>query len=500
MKEEIKSSIDQFGNIKALVIGDAILDTYIKGNSERLCREAPVPVINVKEYGYSCGGAANTAINVAALGAQTWFLSVIGKDETGDQLIQVLRKNKVNAECIIRDKNRKTLSKKRITAASSMLLRIDEGSTYETGLATEKELREKLIRIYKKVDVIILSDYGYGTISEGIIALLKTLRETKRKPLVIDSKNLVRFRDLKPDAVKPNYEESLNLLDISAKEDIERLYQIAANGNRLLDITGACCVMATLDADGTLVFEKEKCSRVFTSPQDNKKSIGAGDTFIGGLALALCTGAEPAIAAEIASGAASVVLQHEGTVVCTSDNLKEYFSDTPKFLASLNDLDQKIALLRKGEKKIVFTNGCFDILHRGHVNLLNKAAELGDVLIVGINSDESIRRLKGPQRPVNSLEDRIIVLAGLQSVDYLMAFEEDSPSEIIKALKPDFFVKGGDYSANSIPETALVNSFGGQIKIIPLVENHSTTLIIEKIREGNHFIVPEKYEYAKASG
>jgi D-beta-D-heptose 7-phosphate kinase / D-beta-D-heptose 1-phosphate adenosyltransferase len=247
------------------------------------------------------------------------------------------------------------------------------------------------------------------------------------------------------------------------------------------------------------LFEKGKNPyRLYSEPQDNRRSIGAGDTFISALALAITSGADYKLSSEIGAAAASIILKKEGTVVCTSNDLKDYFNENPKYVADLKELSDKLKELKSEGKKIVFTNGCFDILHRGHVNFLNHAKAYGDVLVVGINTDESIRRVKGEERPINTLEDRIEVLSALHSVDYLISFEEDTSAELVKALSPDFFVKGGTYTIESIPEALLVKQMGGEVKVIPST-NHSTTSLIHKIRDVNFHPHQEK-EYAKASG
>jgi D-beta-D-heptose 7-phosphate kinase / D-beta-D-heptose 1-phosphate adenosyltransferase len=496
---EINEVIERFRNLKVLIIGDAILDMYIKGVSERLCREAPVPVIDVKDYELDCGGAANTAINVAALGAETYFLTVIGEDENGHDLTKALKSKKVNTLGIIKDSARKTIAKKRIVASSNILLRIDEGNIDPISEGTQAKLIEGLKELYPTFDAIILSDYEYGLVQNTLIEALLSLRKKDPKTLVVDSKDLSKFARLLPDAVKPNYEETIKLLNLPKLQNSDRVEQVLANGRRLLEITGAKCVAATIDADGTILFEKGKNPyRLYSEPQDNRKSIGAGDTFISAMTLSISSGADYKLAAEIGSAAASVILKKEGTVVCTSNDLKDHFNENPKYIADLKDLEDKLKELKAEGKRIVFTNGCFDILHRGHVNFLNHAKAYGDVLVVGINTDESIRRVKGNERPINTLEDRIEVLSALHAVDYLISFEEDTSAELVKALSPHFFVKGGTYTIESIPEALLVKQMGGEVKIIPST-NHSTTSLIHKIRDVNFHPQQEK-EYAKASG
>ncbi|GEO07998.1 D-glycero-beta-D-manno-heptose 1-phosphate adenylyltransferase [Segetibacter aerophilus] len=486
MKEKLSDIIGNFKNMKVLVIGDAILDTYVKGAPDRVSREAPVLVFNVDEQEHQCGGAANTAINVAALGADTYFLTVVGKDSSSRELMEVLKKHKVHTDYILRDKGRVTIAKKRITSASHQLMRIDEGTTSPITKICESEMLQHITSLHPTLDAIIVSDYGFGVITCGIIDGLKELQSQGHKILVADARDLSRFKTLKPDAVKPNYEETIKLLQIE-KASYNRADQVLEYSKKLHDITGANKVAVTLDVDGVLFLEKGKSAyRILAVPQDHKRAIGAGDTFISALTLSLASKVKGEVAAQIAAAAAAVVVQKEGTVGCSNIELKAYFTAVPKYITQTGQLLEILKDLKKQGKKIVFTNGCFDIIHKGHIALLNKAREAGDVLIVGVNNDNSIRKLKGPERPINNLEDRITVLAGLQSVDYLVAFEDESPVELIKEVHPDVFVKGGNYTETSIPEAPLLEKLRCEVKIVPYIEEHSTTHIINKIRDINH--------------
>jgi D-beta-D-heptose 7-phosphate kinase / D-beta-D-heptose 1-phosphate adenosyltransferase len=486
MKEKLSNIIDNFRNLKVLVIGDAILDTYVNGSPDRVSREAPVMVFNVNEQHHYCGGAANTAINVAALGAETFFLTILGKDSGSRELMDVLKKHKVQIAHIIRDKGRTTIAKKRITSASHQLMRIDEGTTSAISKMCEKELLQKVSQLYTDIDAIILSDYGFGIITDGLIEGIKEIMTVERKIIVADGRDVSRFKALRPDAVKPNYEETIQLLKID-KLPYKRDTQIAEHAKKLQEITGANKVAVTLDVDGVLLLEKGKEPyRITAVPRDNKKAIGAGDTFISAMALSLAAKVKGEVAVQIAAAAAAVVVQKDGTAGCTNNELKAYFTAVPKYITETEQLSEIVNDLKKQGKKIVFTNGCFDIIHKGHITLLNKAREAGDVLIVGVNNDNSIRKLKGPERPINNLDDRITVLAGFQSVDYLIAFEEESPVQLIKQVQPHVFVKGGNYTETSIPEAPVLKKLGCTVKIVPYIEEHSTTNIINKIRDINH--------------
>jgi D-beta-D-heptose 7-phosphate kinase/D-beta-D-heptose 1-phosphate adenosyltransferase len=499
MKDELIQVVSNFTGLNILVIGDAILDTYVKGNPDRVCREAPVLVFNVDDQEHQCGGAANTAINVATLGANSIYLTVVGKDANSKELIDILRKNKVQTEHILRDKLRVTVAKKRITSASQILMRIDEGTTSPISDQCEKDMLAKVAELLPQMDAIILSDYGYGIITDRLIKGIKEIAARQDKPVVVDARDLLKYKQLGAVAVKPNYEECVKLLNIE-KAVQNRAQQIISYANELHELTGASKVAVTLDVEGVVLFQKGKAPyRILSVPQDNRNAIGAGDTFISAFTMALTLKAETEVAAEIAAAAAAVVVKKDGTVGCTNLELRSYFNAVPKYILTTEELSAIVKDLRKHGKKIVFTNGCFDIIHKGHISLLNKAREAGDVLIVGVNSDDSIKQLKGAERPINNLEDRLTVLAGLQSVDYLIAFEDQSPVQLIKAVHPDVFVKGGNYTENTIPEGGLLKKINCDVKIVPYKEEHATTQIINRIRDKNqeHDLELQEHEYLK---
>ena len=486
MKKALNKIIDNFKNLHVLVVGDAILDTYEYGTIDRICREAPVPVFNSEGREHNCGGAANVATNVSQLGAETHFLTVLGNDANGREIIEILQKNNVNTQPVIKEKSRKTVAKKRVMASSNIILRIDEGTTNDIDPVTEKELLEQYLDLYKKVDAVVISDYNFGVISDGFINALESIPLEMRKPIIIDSKTPGRFKNIRPTIVKPNYEETIRLLKIPKVSADKRVEQVYKNGQAILKETGAENVVVTLDTDGVVLLRQGKKSfRLECEPQDQKNTIGAGDTFVSALTLGLASKLNMEVATEIAAAAAAIVVQKEGTTGCSNNQLKAHFNSVPKFISNHEDLVNTIAELKKKGKKIVFTNGCFDLIHKGHIALLNKAREAGDVLFVGVNDDESVRKVKGHDRPINNLEDRITVLAGLQSIDYLISFAEESPVELIKTIQPDIFIKGAHYTEKSIPEAPLLKKIGCEVKIISSLEDISTTGLINKINEIN---------------
>jgi D-beta-D-heptose 7-phosphate kinase / D-beta-D-heptose 1-phosphate adenosyltransferase len=487
MDSNLIGVIDEFENLTVLVVGEAMLDSYLQGVSERLCREAPVPVVSVTEYEYVPGGAANTAVNVASLGANAIFLSVCGDDTEGDLLRQALSERGVSTEYILNDPTRRTLAKQRVLAGKHMLVRFDQGSTDDVGPETEARLLESLRRLHSQVDAVIVSDYDYGILTRRVIAEIARLQAQEPRLVVVDSKRLDVYQGVKACAVKPNYAEAVQLLGLPQLIEArtgERVEQISSQGERLRALTGSELVAVTLDRDGALFFGSgEAPYRTYSRPRPNSRAAGAGDTFASALTLALAAGAPDENAAELASAAASLVVDKDGTAACHANELRAFFTNDDKYVPDAFQLAARMAAYRREKRRVIFTNGCFDILHRGHITYLNRAKELGDVLIIGLNSDESVRRLKGENRPINALEDRAQILSALSCVDHIVPFSDNTPLELIRQIRPDVYVKGGDYTLETLPEAPLVEGMGGEVHILPYLDDHSTTSIIKRIRE-----------------
>jgi len=492
VKTDIVQLLDAIAGLKVVVLGEAMLDCYLTGFSDRLCPEAPVPVVTVTDQKHTAGGAANTAVNLHSLGAKVMFLSAIGDDWEGALLRQVLQAQGISHQHVLSHPGRRTLTKQRVIAASQMLVRFDQGSTTPVEPEIEQALIDELVRSFLECDAVIVSDYGYGVMTIQMIQTLAKLQQSQPRILVVDSKNLTAYRHVGVTAVKPNYEQAVKLLDIPIASPTERVDQIATHQEQLLDLTRAQIAAVTLDAEGALIFERDRAHyRTYACKALNCHVTGAGDTFASALTLALAAGATTPTAAEFAASAAAIVVEKAGTTSCSAQELREsFFSPSPhhpttpssdKYFSDYSSLVARVAAYRGRGYRIVFTNGCFDILHTGHVSYLNRAKALGDILVIGVNSDASVSRLKGPSRPINSLEDRIQVLAALSCIDLLVAFDEDTPSNLIQLVRPEVYVKGGDYTKQTLPEALLVEQLGGVVQILPFVENRSTTRIIARI-------------------
>jgi D-beta-D-heptose 7-phosphate kinase / D-beta-D-heptose 1-phosphate adenosyltransferase len=482
--------IDKFHHKKVLVIGDIILDAYLRGDSTRLSPEAPVPVVNVSSRDEVVGGAANIAVNLRALGADVTFVSVLGEDEYAERSIDLLQKAGIDTTAIVKEPGRKTMVKTRVIVHNQILARFDYGTQKSIGNDSEDKLMQFLKEHYKDYEMVVVGDYYRGVATSAMINALKDLQKDHPKFLAIDSKDLLSFKDLNPSLVKPNYFEAIKLLGLP-NEDSNRSEQMLAFGEALYEKTNGKTVALTLDSEGAMVFEEGKFKyRSFAYQVSTPNVVGAGDTFISAFSLALNAAADIPLATEIATASAAIAVQKEDTAPCYNTELRSFFSIHNKFLTHAQELKKLCEIYEAQGKRIVFTNGCFDILHSGHVSYLNRAKELGDVLIVGLNNDESIKRLKGPERPINLLEDRMQVLSGLSSIDHIIPFGEegdDTPIEILKVIKPGLYVKGGDYTRDILPEAKVVEELGGKVVFVPLVPDQSTSLIIRRINSSNSY-------------
>ena len=483
MSENI-ALINAFSGKRILVIGDLMLDIYLKGASTRLCSEAPAPVVDIHERTILPGGAANTVCNLKALGASVMFCTVIGADHSGDETIALLEAQDLDHGHIIRDPKRVTITKSRVVAGSQVITRIDHGSDKPVGEAIVKRLVHTIESLYHDCDAIILSDYDKGVITTPLIDTLQYLNHQDPKFIAIDSKRPAFFSRLHPSHCKPNYEEVTKLLSLPYQPS-ERLGQIVQHAEALYRKVNASVITVTLDRDGSLVIENGKpVDKVHAPSVTHPHVAGAGDSYLSAFVLSYLESNDARISARIATAAADIAIRKKLTASCSQAELKSYFNIHSKFVADLRELSAICDAHHTAGKRIVFTNGCFDILHSGHVSYLAEAKALGDILIVGLNTDESIKRLKGDNRPVNVITDRLQVLAGLSSVDHIIPFgsvEDDTPVPLIKVVRPHVFAKGRDYTKEKLPEMDTVRSCGGEIVLLDHVPDHSTTRIVHRV-------------------
>ena len=316
--------LNQFSGLSVLVIGEAMLDSYLNGTTERLCREAPVPVVDLTGRTDVPGGAANTAVNLAALGAKVHFLSVVGDDAEGEILKQSLQERGIDSSYVLTQPGRRSLLKQRIVANSQLLARLDQGHTDPISPASEQALMDRLNELFETVQAVIISDYGYGILTPRLLEGLGRLQAAAPRVVVADAKNLAAYRSVGLTGAKPNYGEALRLLNLV--EPTDRVTELARHADRFLECTGAKIVALTLDTDGALIFERGwPVGRTFSPPAPHSQATGAGDTYVSALTLALAAGATTAIAAEVAAAAATIILTKEGTAACDLHELKQHF-------------------------------------------------------------------------------------------------------------------------------------------------------------------------------
>ncbi|GAB3154794.1 D-glycero-beta-D-manno-heptose-7-phosphate kinase [Micromonospora sonneratiae] len=509
-----------------LVVGDAMLDEWRFAESDRLCREAPAPVLTLRRRLTAAGGAANTAVNLAALGGLAALVSPIGADVAGDELHDCLDRAGV-LDRTVTQPGRPTPVKRRLLAADQILIREDEGDSDDelTEEAIERLLsalacatEELLTGSDGRPPTLVVCDYGLGALPEPVRAWLVAHRDLFAT-VALDAHDLANWRGLAPTVVTPSFSEAARLLDVAsgprdgtaaadlgiglpddrpvAPTDgitavsavVDRAGVAQAHLAELRERTGAEVVAVTLDADGAVVGGADgNPRRSHATPVPASHAVGAGDVYLAAMTLALAADAPLPTAAQLAQLAATITVSDTGTCVCLREDLLTALGsadaqpDSAAVVVDHAGLAALAARHRQAGRSLVFTNGCFDVLHRGHVRYLDQARTLGDLLVVAVNSDDSVRRLKGPDRPVNPVEDRVAVLAALACVDHVVVFEEDSPSALIEAVRPDVYVKGGDYPPEMVPEAPLVRSLGGQVHTLGYVPDRSTSAIIDRIR------------------
>ncbi|MBO3749397.1 bifunctional heptose 7-phosphate kinase/heptose 1-phosphate adenyltransferase [Streptosporangiaceae bacterium NEAU-GS5] len=465
----------EFGNIAALVVGDVMLDSWLRGPSTRMAQEAPVPVVTVEHIEDAPGGAANCAVNLAVLGAQVRLIGVTGADGPGTALIGALLQHGVDTDGLIITRGRRTSIKRRVMTGGQIVARFDEENRLPLTPEIEREVVEQIHGLSPSASVVIACDYGGGLFTDAVRDALRDL-----PMLIVDAHDLAPWADCHPLAVLPNFEEAQRLLGETGHGD-EPADFVAAQAGRLEDATGADLIVTTLDGEGTLLHQAgHEPHRTYARPTPNRMSTGAGDTFTATFALALAAGATPEEAADLAQTAASVVVHRPGTAVCTWDDLFE--ATQPEAVVPPERLPALLEAAPGPRARVVFTNGSFDVLNRGDVTYLQQARQLGDVLVVALNSDKSVEQLKGPDHLVNTLEDRAAVLRALGCVDHITVFDEETPAELIRMLRPDVYVTGGDDHPDVLPEAAVVKEYGGEVRVLDYVPDQSTTAITNRGR------------------
>lgn len=473
----MKLSIPEFRQCKVLVVGDLMLDRYWAGPTSRVSPEAPVPVTRVDERYHRAGGAGNVALNITALNAKALLLGYVGDDEEAGLLSASL--DKAGVQCQFQTlPDQPTVTKLRVLSRNQQLIRLDfEG---DFGEVNAEQLLQNFADALPSVDAVVLSDYGKGTLSDPQ-AMIKMAQEAQ-VPILVDPKgsNFEKYRGAT--LITPNQSEFEAVVGVSDNNE-----QLMTKGEALRQDLELSALLLTRSERGMVLFEEGRPAIALpTRAREVFDVTGAGDTVIGTMAASAAAGESFQNAMQISNLAAGVVVGKIGTATASVSELQQAMlahEPLPRGMSEEEQLVELLALARASGERIVLTNGCFDILHAGHVAYLSSAAQLGDRLIVAVNSDDSVKRLKGEDRPVNGVTQRMAVLAGLESVDWVVEFSEDTPARLIERLLPDVLVKGGDYKIEEIAGGQAVMDAGGEVRVLEFIDGLSTSAIISAIRK-----------------
>ena len=473
--------MNNFSKAKVLCIGDLILDCYAVGGVEKISPEAPIPILKLNKKEYILGGAGNVARNISAGGGYCFLLSVIGKDNAEKKLIKLLGIEKNIEPLIVKDPKRPTTIKTRFVSGSQQILRVDD----EINKDINQEMEIKVFRLFKKkireCDIVIISDYSKGLLTDNLLKLVIKESKKNQKPVIVDPKK-TNFSIYKgADIITPNYKELLNATNhIYCKENNEEK-RISFLSENLIKQNSFNTIITTRSSKGMLVFSRKKKFQLSSEALEVYDVSGAGDTVVAYLSLGISAGLNIKEATHLANKAAGIVVGKFGTAIVKYSELG--IKDELKKKVSLA---QAIQLLKKTriDKKVGFTNGCFDLFHAGHLKFLSEAKKRCDFLVVGLNSDSSIKTLKGKYRPINNQKERTQILSYLPFIDLVILFNEKTPIKLIKGLKPNFLFKGADYNLNDIVGSKEMNSWGGEVILIQYIEGHSTTNLINRIKHG----------------
>nr|ADI17462.1 ADP-heptose synthase, bifunctional sugar kinase/adenylyltransferase [uncultured beta proteobacterium HF0130_04F21] len=489
---------------RVLIVGDVMKDMYVFGSTDRISPEAPVPIVRVKKFNSRAGGAANVATNLSSLGIQTTLLSVVGSDSISKEIESLLVEKRV--KCVfLKDKKLETIQKHRIISQNQQIIRIDFESEFPMSKFENKHYHQLRANFENELsttvfDAIIFSDYKKGVLQ--FCHELVSIAQKFKIPIFIDPKGDDFSKYMGAYLVKPNLKEFENVVGSTSSE-----HDFNLKAEELRNFLKLENLLITRGKEGMTLFRKEK-SPLTVKANDSKEVYdvtGAGDTVLAIIVAASVSKLSIKVAMEIANYGASIVIGKFGTACISIDEIQPFLTSKEdqnsetnlsnslknkmeieylkkgKHLSNRKDLTLVIKDLRESKKKVVFTNGCFDILHSGHVYLLEEARKHGDCLIVAVNGDKSVKRLKGKDRPINSLMHRIKVLRALECVDFITIFDEDTPEKVIKFLKPDVLIKGSDYRLKEVVGADIVKKNGGKVELVLIQENLSTTLISKKL-------------------
>jgi D-beta-D-heptose 7-phosphate kinase/D-beta-D-heptose 1-phosphate adenosyltransferase len=467
-------SIPDFSRARVLVVGDVMLDRYLFGGTGRISPEAPVPIVHVRETDDRAGGAANVAVNLASLGVTTTLMGIVGKDDEAAVLASILGQE--NIDCRFTSiSGWPTTTKTRIQSRGQQLIRLDREEPTVSG---STKLTQSLTKRLKNMNTIVLSDYGKGALDD-VAAMIDACRSAGL-PVLVDPKGNDFNKYRGATLITPNQTEFESVAGNCSSDD-----ELVASAREMVSDLDLMAILVTRSEKGMLLVQRgDEPVFLSTRAREVYDVTGAGDTVIAVLAGALASGDSLQEAAALSNLAAGLVVRKSGAAAVTPSEIRVALhrrGQGGRGLVAEEELQSLVEEARSQSETVVMTNGCFDVLHAGHVAYLEEAKSLGDRLIIAVNDDDSVRKLKGETRPVNALEDRMAVLAGLAAVDWVVPFSEDTPTRLIQSLLPDILVKGGDYRSDEIAGAKDVLRNGGEVRVLAFREGHSSSRIIDKL-------------------
>ena len=481
----LKTAIDKLSSAKVICVGDVMLDKFIYGEIERISPEAPIPVLRCISETSMLGGGGNVARNIIGLGGYCKFVSVVGKDSAGKELISQVGKLKNLDARLITDPKRQTSIKTRFIASNQQVMRADTETIEPITSETEKLVLDAISREASDFSAIVLADYGKGVLSDGLAQKILSMAKTNKIPVVVDPQGSNYFEYDNASIVTPNKKELQEATGLA----VETTEDIVAAAMKLMKAKNIKAVLATRSADGmTLVHSNGNYDHYPAQAREVFDVSGAGDTVAACLATCIAANIPIDVSVKLANAAAGIVVAKMGTAVAYNDDLLGSITDigaeeNEKKVHSLQSLSKTIIEWKKMGYLVGFTNGCFDLIHPGHLSVIQRAKSLCDRLIVAVNSDVSIKAIKGEKRPIQNQNTRMAILSALSAVDVVIKFDSKTPTDLIKKLEPDKFFKGSDYIDAEIPESKIVESYGGEVVFVDLIEGHSTTSTINQIKK-----------------
>jgi D-beta-D-heptose 7-phosphate kinase/D-beta-D-heptose 1-phosphate adenosyltransferase len=486
--KKLLNAVTNLGAPKVLLVGDFMLDSYVYGDALRISPEAPVPVLKVVNREHRCGGAGSVAVNLAALGAKCFCIGAIGNDQNGKILTELLKEAGADISGLVQIPNRPTISKQRLVGLAQhrhrqQLLRIDD----ESAEPLEENQYDKILKAFQarltEVDIVCLQDYNKAILhpklcSQFIKAALKHKKFVLVDPPCIEDYSKFKHASL----ITPNRREA----SMAAGFDIESIEDAQRAADTIVKKYSLNAVVITLDKEGAFLRTDKTAKYISTIPRSVYDVTGAGDMVLAALTVSLAAGCDYETAVELANVAGGIEVEKFGAAPVSVDEIaNEIIAQNRDKTSKLRDIDslaKELQFHRSQKQSVVFTNGCFDVIHRGHIEFLKFCKKQGDIVVLALNSDSSVKKIKGPERPINNQHDRAVVLAALETIDYIVIFEEIDPLKTIETLEPDILVKGQDWQHKGVVGREFVESYGGKVILAPLVDGKSSTDTINKIK------------------